>query len=290
MKLSHSLFSVLLICFTTISYSIETESVKKDGIKALQMGAGHDSIRPGQTLEVGLFFQHLPKFHTYWKAPGIVGMPTSIKWTLPEGFTASELEWPVPEVSKMAAYTCYGYERDVCLISKIKAPKNIEAKTITIEAHVSYMCCADRCYPSSQDFTLTIPVAKDNKPTPVKKWQSLFSETRKYLPVATPKIWDVKTSFSEEQIIMELRSKTEFNTSDKTQFFCETNSVHSDRPQLIELSDDKKNITFTFIRSEFAPKGLKQFTGLLFSPQGWPGTDSKWIQINNPIDHTQRPE
>ena len=41
------------------------------------------AVQPGQAITVGLFIQHVPEYHTYWKAPGIVGVPTTINWKLP---------------------------------------------------------------------------------------------------------------------------------------------------------------------------------------------------------------
>lgn len=282
-SLSLGLTLVALFCATHSSYCIESEPVAKEGVKALQLGAGHDSIQPGQPIEIGLLIEHLPEYHTYWKAPGIVGLPTSIKWTLPEGFSASDLEWPVPEVTKMAQYTCYGYERDVCLITKIQTPKQITSDSITIKARVAYMCCAKSCHPGYQDFELTIPVS-NKAPTPVTKWQNLFAENRKELPQTAPENWSVTARTTKQEITMTLQTPDDkFSETNGIHFFCGSNTVHSDRPQKISFSKDKKEVTFSLVHSEFAPKDIAQFTGLIFSPKGWPGSDSKWIQINTPL-------
>src|SRR5262245_53837871 len=55
------------------------------------------SIVPGKPFYVGLHLQHQPGDHTYWRFPGIVGVPTGIKWELPEGFKAGPIEWPEPQ-------------------------------------------------------------------------------------------------------------------------------------------------------------------------------------------------
>lgn len=287
MKTSNLVLLPLLIAAlylsTADSFGVETEAVEKDGIKALKMGTGHDSISPGQTLEIGLSIEHLPEFHTYWKAPGIVGLPTAIEWTLPKGFVASELEWPVPEVTKMADYTCYGYERDVCLITKIQAPEKLEGDSVTLKAKVSFMCCAKTCHPGYQDFSLTIPINRTDAPKPVTDWQNLFTEARKIQPVAAPEHWAVKAIASDKQVIIHLETdKGKFTATDKAQCFCEANLVHSDRPQHYSQNEDRSKSTFTLVRSEFV-KDPKLFTALLFNPEGWPGIESKWIRVNTPL-------
>ena len=44
------------------------------------------AIVPGKPFEVGVLLEMEPSWHTYWEYPGDAGLPTSISWTLPEGF------------------------------------------------------------------------------------------------------------------------------------------------------------------------------------------------------------
>jgi len=55
------------------------------------------SIAPGQSFWIALRQQIRPGWHTYWRNPGDSGAPTSLKWDLPEGFSASSIHWPYPE-------------------------------------------------------------------------------------------------------------------------------------------------------------------------------------------------
>ncbi len=56
------------------------------------------SIRPGAALQVGLLFRLEPGWHIYWKNPGDSGQPPRLKWELPAGLTAGEIEWPSPKL------------------------------------------------------------------------------------------------------------------------------------------------------------------------------------------------
>src|SRR6187551_155684 len=38
------------------------------------------SIQPGTPFYVGLHLKHQEHYHTYWKFPGIVGVPTDMAW------------------------------------------------------------------------------------------------------------------------------------------------------------------------------------------------------------------
>lgn len=49
----------------------------------------------GKPIVVGLRLEHAPHWHTYWLQPG-TGLPTSLTWELPPGWTAGPIQWPAP--------------------------------------------------------------------------------------------------------------------------------------------------------------------------------------------------
>src|SRR5579872_5810272 len=55
------------------------------------------SIQPGGSVTVGFHFRMQKGWHIYWQNPGDSGQAPSITWTLPEGFTAGEIQWPLPQ-------------------------------------------------------------------------------------------------------------------------------------------------------------------------------------------------
>src|ERR1035441_9575897 len=58
--------------------------------------ADQNVVRPGRPFWVGLHFQMEEGWHIYWTNPGDSGEPPRVKWSLPSGFQAGPLEWPVP--------------------------------------------------------------------------------------------------------------------------------------------------------------------------------------------------
>src|SRR5262245_19414574 len=56
-----------------------------------------ETAQPGLTVWAGLELKMPLKWHTYWRNAGDSGIPTSIKWDLPHGIKAGELQWPLPE-------------------------------------------------------------------------------------------------------------------------------------------------------------------------------------------------
>src|SRR4051794_19044952 len=70
--------------------------VKTEHVEA-ELVADSASAQPGHPLTVGLKLRMEPQWHTYWKNPGDSGLATQIRWTLPPGWQASEIQWPYPQ-------------------------------------------------------------------------------------------------------------------------------------------------------------------------------------------------
>ncbi|HKS36132.1 MAG TPA: protein-disulfide reductase DsbD domain-containing protein, partial [Verrucomicrobiae bacterium] len=75
-----------------------------------------DAARPGGTVMAGVRLKMAPRWHTYWRNAGDSGSPTKIEWQLPEGITAGEIQWPVPDKFEMGGLTTYVYHDEVLLM------------------------------------------------------------------------------------------------------------------------------------------------------------------------------
>ena len=82
-----------------------------------QLIADTDAIAPGKAFTVGLLLRMAPHWHTYWKFSGDAGLPSEIKWTLPPGWKAGEIQWPIPlKLMDPGDIQTYGYENEVLLM------------------------------------------------------------------------------------------------------------------------------------------------------------------------------
>ena len=95
-------------------------------------------------------------WHTYTYDPGDAGIPFSVTWELPEGFTISETYWPPHETFDEVGLTTYGYSDEVIFTYKINAPKNIP-DNVTIGAKINYLICEEICIPQTTTLALDIP-------------------------------------------------------------------------------------------------------------------------------------
>jgi thiol:disulfide interchange protein len=149
-------FALLLLC----SLPATVQAQVKASLHALK------STFPSDTAElvVGLRLEHEAKWHTYWLQPG-TGLPTSLDWQLPPGWSAGPIRWPAPERVYDTARNLAGngYEGVVFLPVTLTPPRDLAAGTpVTLRAKVEWLMCKDVCIPGDATVSLTLtPTAPD---------------------------------------------------------------------------------------------------------------------------------
>lgn len=113
-------------------------------------------VKPGEPFWVALRQRIAPGWHTYWQNPGDSGEATAIAWSLPDGFTAGEVQWPLPEAIPFSGLTNYGYSDEVLLLAKIMAPTVLPDGPLTLRADVRWLVCADICIPEEGGASVTL--------------------------------------------------------------------------------------------------------------------------------------
>ena len=139
-------------------------------------------IAPGATLWVDLHLDIAPGWHTYWRNPGDSGLPTEIAWTLPAGFAAGDIVWPVPERFVVGTLGNYGYRDAVDLLVPITASQDVEpGSAARFEAHATWLVCSEICVPGEAKLALALPVGLiPAMPDPAAA--ALFAAARSHLP------------------------------------------------------------------------------------------------------------
>ena len=143
------------------------------------------SVVPGRPLQVALRQQIESGWHTYWSNPGDSGLPTTIEWTLPPGFTAGPIAWPTPRRISYGPVVDYGYENEILLPVTIEVPSNLQPGTeVVLSAHASWLVCADTCIPEEKTVSLSLPAGVEAGTDPY--WAERFASTRAHTPLPNP--------------------------------------------------------------------------------------------------------
>lgn len=192
------------------------------------------TIAPGKPFYVALHLQHQPGDHTYWKFPGVVGVPTGMEWKLPEGFKAGPIEWPEPQKVLMFQIKAQGYEGEVLLPMQITPPKDLRAgRKITLSGQATWMCCGRTCHPGVKDLSLDLMVAAD---APLdQNWHGKFELARASRPAELAG-WEAHARRAGGEITLTLTASDDVARErarliKDVLFFSEDGLVNVDKPQ-----------------------------------------------------------
>jgi thiol:disulfide interchange protein DsbD len=249
-------------------------SFAQTGLK-LQLVSEVTAIVPGKPFTVGLWLDHDRGWHTYWRFPGIVGVPTQLKWNLPKGWKAGELIYPEPERTLMFQIKAQGFDRDVMLRTEITPPANLKfGEQVTLNGKAAWMCCGNSCHPGSMGLSLTLPVAETNALN--EKWHKLLNEERARAEQASD-AWTASASEKGETVTLTLKPATaearlskHQREADKIIVFTEDGWFDTDKPQIIQRQDDGSLvITLTKAETYLGGKPPKTLRAIVRNEEGW---------------------
>ena len=145
-----------------------------------QLLADVSAVKPGEEFTLGVLLKIKPKWHIYWKYPGDAGLPTTVKWKLPDSSaTQPELRFPLPvRFDQPGDVVGYGYKDEVLLTARVKAPQGAAGSSQEFAADVTYLVCEDVCIAGKAAVKLSIPLADQTKPAN----QELFQKWVAQLP------------------------------------------------------------------------------------------------------------
>ena len=121
------------------------------------------SAAPGQAFRVAVKLDHEPHWHTYGKVlpEDVVGKPTVLKWTLPDGWKVDDLPWPEAKtVESTDGAKSVGYEGTVYLPASI-TPGGKAGDMAEISVIVDALACDPKsCVPVKPAAKLMITLSE----------------------------------------------------------------------------------------------------------------------------------
>ncbi len=142
------------------------------------------SAQPGTIVLVGVQLKMEAGWHTYWKNPGAAGQATEIKWQLPPGATAGEIQWPLPHKIPPTDITTYGYEDETVLLVPLKLGKDLPTGPLNLVAKVSWLECKESCIPASATIQGSLNVGAANENTTDKANEKVIAQWLSKVPAA----------------------------------------------------------------------------------------------------------
>ena len=192
-------FSILLLSILSASAQMYQG---RELVKA-ELLADTSTIVPGKPFTVGVLLHMQPHWHTYWKFSGDAGLPSEIKWELPPGWKAGEIEWPIPKkLLDPGDIQTYGYNDEVMLLQEITPPDSLGNAPVKISAQVNWLVCERLCIPGSANLSLTL--ARSTSAAPANA--ELFARWRKTLPQNPPNDLSIQTAHRPNELSITLKT------------------------------------------------------------------------------------
>ena len=202
------LLRFLLLFFAVFALNAQALPWKKTEAVKAELISQATSVQPGSSIRLGVLLTQEPGWHTYWKTPGDTGLPTTIDWTLPEGWKAGQIQWPTPNLYVVGDLTNFGYEDSVLLPVSISVPASAKEGDYVAKANVSWLMCAEQCIPGSASFDVPVKVSK-TEPAPSPN-AGLF-QTNEGLTPAPLKTVSAKVDTSNHALSVTFKTSEPFN-------------------------------------------------------------------------------
>jgi thiol:disulfide interchange protein/DsbC/DsbD-like thiol-disulfide interchange protein len=155
-----------------------------------------DTARPGATLLAAVRLTLDPGWHVYWRNPGDAGTATQIKWSLPAGVTAGEIQWPVPEKLADLGFVNYVYSHETLLLVPLTLASNAAVGELQLAAQVDWLECEKSCVPGSAQVSARLAIgARETASTNaalIAQWQGRLPAATQPFPVLAH--WEAGTN------------------------------------------------------------------------------------------------
>lgn len=169
-----ALQALLMLCCAFCVQSALAEELDVNKLVTPTLVADTTAVVPGKAFKVGVILKMLPHWHTYYKVSGEAGMPTKIQWSLPPGYTATDLLWKKPTKFTDAGITTYGYQDETVVGATITPPPTATiGAPVSIKATVKWLACQDQCVPGKRDLTMNLTVGRSAQSANAQTFEGL---------------------------------------------------------------------------------------------------------------------
>ena len=220
-----------------------------------------DAVQAGTPLTLGIRLQMEPGWHTYWRNPGDSGLPTRVKWTLPDGFEATGIQWPYPESFAAGPLVSYGYEHEVLLFVPIRVPASLAAQDVRFAARVDWLECQEVCLPGKAELSLSLPVRPVARPG---SEAARFAEARRRLPRVDPG-WRASSTAVDQTLVLGIRAPGGVSVQSARFFPHLPGVIDHARPQPLQKAAAEHRLTL--VRDPNGPP-VKRLAGVLVIEAG----------------------
>jgi thiol:disulfide interchange protein len=238
-----------------------------------------DSVAPGKSFDVALVLEMDPEWHTYWKNPGDSGLKTKVRWELPDGVKAGDIQWPYPQRLEAPPLVNFGYGNKVWLLTQMTVPADYADTSLPITAHASWLVCREICIPGKADLDFEMPVSAESGE--FNEHHADFEKTRAQFPISAEG-WKISAEGNLEEMSLIVSGDVKIVPNGQLFFFPGVSQVvENSAPQTASVTNGQ-------VRLKIKPAAerttaVDRLQGVLVNSGGWNTPDQKSLSIDVPV-------
>lgn len=174
---------LLCVLVSFSSYALEiSQATNKVEVSAITQ---YQQINPKQNLGVLLKFKIKKGWHIFSQNPGEIGMPTTLKWHLPNGFELNEIGWSQDEEFINEGFVQRGFG-DTAYYQALIIPSPTIEDIAEIKVTAKWLVCGEECFPEQKTLELNLPIS-DFDQISTNEWNSAIEAAKLwFLPKTKP--------------------------------------------------------------------------------------------------------
>lgn len=242
------------------------------------------SIQPGSPLRVAIRLVVAPGWHVYWSNPGESGLPTTLRWTGPAGFTAGPVQWPYPERKELGGLVVHAYEGEVVLLGEIHPTAKLSPdKEVEIAAHMRWGVCREVCIPQELRLSFRLPV-KSGVPRTNRRWSRAAATASPRIPRSLPG-WTLRARREARKVRLSIEvPQGEKLPSGPLTFFAENPAL---LPAAVSAVPEWVDSTFVLLLDIPSGRAAARLRGVLVASSAWdPEGQVRALRVDIPITTT----
>jgi thiol:disulfide interchange protein len=163
------MMEVMLVRYTCIKcifflFSISTLFFANEEPLSFRLDIDQKEVVVGDTLLISIEINIASEWHLYAEKEGVVGIPLSVSWRVPKGFTISQIEWPEPIKNGALGEEYYTYDNTVIGVAELFISERFSEREAVLIANVDWGICSETlCIPGSTKLEKEIFVRIEEK-------------------------------------------------------------------------------------------------------------------------------
>ena len=108
--------------------------------------------RADSVIDVRVAITMTDGWHIGARRPGVVGIPTTLEWQLPKGWSVISEVWPAPQSAPIGRDSAFTYSGSLSIRASLAGPR--AGARGPVQAVLSYGICREMCIPGQVTLTL----------------------------------------------------------------------------------------------------------------------------------------